>query len=218
MQMAEWFDFLAKGGIIMVPIAAASLLGTTVVLERLWALSPSRIAPHGLLDRVRDAWQKGGPARAALLVQDGSSPLARLLLAALDTAKFSPEERRIRLEDRGHREAQRLSRHIETIGVLASICPLLGLLGTVTGMISVFRRVTVEAAVRGVNPASLASGIWEALITTAAGLAAAIPLYVAYRLLAHRADRWVSELESNIQDFCELMDDETNQNPRLKQG
>lgn len=205
--MAEWFDFLAKGGIIMVPIAAASLLGTTVALERAWALSRSRIAPHGLLERVRNAWRKGGAPRAGLLVQDGASALARLLSAAVEMAGLSPDERRARLEERGRREAQRMGRHIETIGVLAAICPLLGLLGTVTGMISVFRRVTLDAAMRGVNPASLASGIWEALITTAAGLSAAIPLYVAYRMLAHRADHWISELESDVQEFCEFMDD-----------
>ncbi len=214
----EWFDFLAKGGIIMVPIAAASLLGTTVVVERAWSLSQRRVAPRGLLERVRDAWKKGGRALAESLVQDGSSSLARLLAASMALAGADPEERRARLEDRGRREAQLLGRHIETIGVVAAICPLLGLLGTVTGMISVFRRVTLEAGARGVNPASLASGIWEALITTAAGLSVAIPLYVAYRLLAHRAEHWVSELESDIQEFCEFMDDESREKSSRKEN
>ncbi len=203
--MAELFDLLVKGGIIMVPIGLASLLGVAVVLERVWALREQRISPPGLLERVRDRLTRKGAGEADLLVAGDPSSLGRLLHAALERAHLPSSELRARVEERGRREAQVIGRHIETIGVLAAVSPLLGLLGTVTGMISVFRQVMTEAGVRGVNPASLASGIWEALVTTAAGLSVGIPLYLAYRLLAGRADTLVSRLETDAQEFCDLL-------------
>ena len=203
--MAELFDLLVKGGIIMVPIGLASLLGVAVVLERVWALRERHISPPGLLERVRERLTRKGPREADLLVAADPSALGRLLHAALERAHLPSSELRARVEERGRREAQVIGRHIETIGVLAAVSPLLGLLGTVTGMISVFRQVMTEAGVRGVNPASLASGIWEALVTTAAGLSVGIPLYLAYRLLAGRADTLVSRLETDAQEFCDLL-------------
>jgi biopolymer transport protein ExbB len=203
--MGELFDLLVKGGIIMVPIGLASLLGVAVVIERLWAMRERNIHPPGLLDRVRDRLQKKGVREAALLVAADDSSLGRLLHAALERAHLPSTELRARVEERGRREAQIIGRHVETVGVLAAVSPLLGLLGTVTGMISVFRQVMVEAGVRGVNPASLASGIWEALVTTAAGLSVGIPLYLGYRLLAGRADNLVGRLETDAQEFCDLL-------------
>jgi biopolymer transport protein ExbB len=138
-------------------------------------------------------------------VAGDDSSLGRLLRAALERAHLPSVELRARVEERGRREAQIIGRHVETVGVLAAVSPLLGLLGTVTGMISVFRQVMVEAGVRGVNPASLASGIWEALVTTAAGLSVGIPLYLGYRLLAGRADNLVGRLETDAQEFCDLL-------------
>ena len=203
--MSDLFDLLVKGGIIMVPIGVASLLGVAVVLERIWALRLRRIYPPGLLERVRETLARKGPRAADQLVETDDSPLGRLLHAAIERAALPPVELRARVEERGRREAQVIGRHIETVGVLAAISPLLGLLGTVTGMISVFRKVMLEAGARGVNPASLASGIWEALVTTAAGLSVGIPLYLAYRLLAGRADELVARLETDAQEFCDLI-------------
>jgi biopolymer transport protein ExbB len=203
--MADLFELLVKGGIIMVPIGLASLLGVAVIAERLWTLRERSIYPSGLLERVRETVVKKGPVAAQPLVADHASALGRLLHAALERTHLPQSELRARVEERGRREAQIIGRHIETIGVLAAVSPLLGLLGTVTGMISVFRQVTIEAGVRGVNPASLASGIWEALVTTAAGLSVGIPLYLGYRLLASRADNLVSQLETDAQEFCDLL-------------
>ncbi|MBU1069311.1 MotA/TolQ/ExbB proton channel family protein [Myxococcota bacterium] len=203
--MADLFELLVKGGIIMVPIGLASVLGLAVVLERIWALRELRIYPRGLLERVRETLLKKGTRAADQLVENDDSSLGRLLHAALERTHLPSTELRARVEERGRREAQIIGRHIETVGVLAAVSPLLGLLGTVTGMISVFRKVTMEAGVRGVNPSQLASGIWEALVTTAAGLSVGIPLYLAYRLLAGRADNVVAQLETDAQEFCDLL-------------
>ncbi len=203
--MNELFGLLLKGGIIMVPIGLASLAGLAVVLERIWALRQKNVHPEGLLGRVEEVLVNKGPEAALVLVENDTSSLGRLLCSALSRRQADPEQTRARLEEIGRREAHRIGRHIEIVGILAAVSPLLGLLGTVTGMITVFRRVMVEAASRGINPASLASGIWEALVTTAAGLAVAIPLYLAYRLLHARAENWVATLETDIGEFCELL-------------
>ncbi len=214
--MADLFNLLVKGGIIMVPIALASLLGVAVVLERLWALRRQNVYPPGLLERVRENLARKGVRSADQLVENDPSSLGRLLHAALERASLPSVDLRARVEERGRREAQVIGRHIETIGVLAAVSPLLGLLGTVTGMISVFRQVMVEAGARGVNPASLASGVWEALVTTAAGLSVGIPLYLAYRLLAGRADDLVAQLETDAQEFCDLIGEVQARGPEVE--
>ena len=108
------------------------------------------------------------------------------------------------MEDMGRRQMQRLERYVGAVGALASVTPLMGLLGTVLGMIAVFQGVVEEAGAEGmVDPTALAGGIWEALVTTAAGLGVAIPLYLGYRYLLGRLDSLAVEMEeasSNLLD------------------
>jgi biopolymer transport protein ExbB len=117
------------------------------------------------------------------------------LLAGLDAAGRGRDELRQVFEEVGRREVARMERFIEALGTTASLEPLLGLLGTVIGMIQVFQQVVVTAREGAVDPSQLANGIWQALITTAAGLSVAIPAYMGYRYLLGRTGRRALELE-----------------------
>ncbi len=194
----ELFALLAKGGLLIYPILAASLIGSVLIIERFFALRRERISPRGLRKRVLALLGKDKQEEAVKVLKGYDTPLSALLLVAVENPHLDRRTLVERLEERGSRESHRMGRGIEFVGVLAAVAPLLGLLGTVTGMISVFRDVTAEATARGVNPANLASGIWEALITTALGLSVAIPLYILYRYLALRVDNLVVELEEEV--------------------
>jgi biopolymer transport protein ExbB len=131
--------------------------------------------------------------------------LARVLLVGIDHAKRAPGELRTALEDTGRREIARMERFIEAMGTTASVEPLLGLLGTVIGMIRVFRQVVTSSRQGAVDPGMLANGIWQALITTAAGLAVAIVAFVGYRFLLSRTSRHAFVLEESAAILAESL-------------
>ncbi|MBU1219290.1 MotA/TolQ/ExbB proton channel family protein [Myxococcota bacterium] len=204
------FEFLARGGILMIPIGLASMAGLALVLERLFAIRRSIIIPEDLKKRLRKSVQDGDLENARRITENHSSPLGRLASKLFENDEIQERsELKEILEERGRKEVHHLNRNVEIIGVIAAVTPLMGLLGTVTGMISVFRNVMNQVSSRGVNPALLASGIWEALITTAAGLSVAIPLYLAYRYLSSRSETLVIDLEEEVQHLTDAM---------LKQG
>jgi biopolymer transport protein ExbB len=133
--------------------------------------------------------------RARQLCAEGSSHLSRILVTALDHAHLERDALKEKVQEAGRREAVRLQRYLGVVGTVATIEPLLGLLGTVTGMINVFQGVVTQGVG---DPSALAAGIWEALITTAAGLTVAIPAYLGWRYLSGRADSLTLELEESV--------------------
>ena len=193
--MKEVFEFLVLGGVVMIPIALGSVVALAVFLERMWSLQETKILPEGLLDKVLDLVKKGERKSAREECLKSDTPLGRLLLMGFDTQGRGGAEIRQALEDAGRREITRMERYIESIGTVASLEPLLGLLGTVIGMIQVFQKVVVTSREGAVDPGLLANGIWQALITTAAGMSVAIPTFVAYRYLLSRTARHAAELE-----------------------
>ena len=193
--MKEVFEFLVLGGVVMIPIALGSVVALAVFLERIWSLQENKILPDGLLDKVMDLVQKKERKTAREECLKSDTPLGRLLLVGFDAQGRSGAEIRQSLEDAGRREVSRMERYIESIGTVASLEPLLGLLGTVIGMIQVFQKVVVTSREGAVDPGLLANGIWQALITTAAGMSVAIPTFVAYRYLLARTARHAAELE-----------------------
>jgi biopolymer transport protein ExbB len=193
--MKEIFEFLSLGGVIMIPIALGSVIALTIFLERVWSLQESRILPPNLLERVLDFVGKSDVRAAREECLRSDTPLGRLLLAGLDAAGRPLQEIRMVLEDTGKREVSRMDRYIEAIGTTASLEPLLGLLGTVIGMIQVFQKVVVTSREGAIDPGQLANGIWQALITTAAGMSVAIVAFVGYRYLIARSNRHTVELE-----------------------
>jgi biopolymer transport protein ExbB len=203
--MKEIFEFLALGGVIMIPIALGSVIALTIFLERMWSLQESRILPDGVLERVLGFARKKEMRSAREECLKSNSPLGRLLLTGLDAAGRPPIEVKTALEDTGRREVSRMERYIEAIGTTASIEPLLGLLGTVVGMIQVFQKVVVTSREGAIDPGQLANGIWQALITTAAGMSVAIVAFVGYRYLLARSHRHAIDLEEGAMQLAEVL-------------
>ena len=193
--MGEIYEFLALGGPVMIPIGIGSIVALAIFLERLWSLQRNAVLPPGLLDKVDLHLADGKPDEALAVCKDRPSPLARVLQVAVEHRDEPRELIQQRLEDRGRHEGVRLERYFDAVGTIAQLEPLLGLLGTVTGMMSVFQEVVASSEHGAVDPGKLAAGIWEALITTAAGLIIGIPVLVAHRYLLSRSNRLVMEME-----------------------
>jgi biopolymer transport protein ExbB len=193
--MGEIYEFLALGGPVMIPIGLGSIIALAIFLERLWSLQRNAVLPPGLVDKVEQHLADGKPEDALTACRERPSALGRVLEAAVGHRDEPRELVQQRLEDRGRREGVKLERYVESVGMIAQIEPLLGLLGTVTGMIKVFQEVVATSEHGAVDPGQLAAGIWEALITTAAGLIIGIPTLIAYRYLQSRSNRLLLEME-----------------------
>ncbi|HJL19635.1 MAG TPA: MotA/TolQ/ExbB proton channel family protein [Sandaracinaceae bacterium LLY-WYZ-13_1] len=187
-------EVLVLGGPLMVPILLASVVALAVFMARGWSLRASRVRPAALVQALEEDLEAGRPDAALARCRGSEAPLARVLAAGLAHPAASRAERKERMEEVGRREVARLERWVGVVGVIASIEPLLGLLGTVTGMIGVFQGVVADGVG---DPATLASGIWSALVTTAAGLSTGIPAFVAWRSLVGLVDRRADELETH---------------------
>ncbi len=190
------FEFLSKGGVFMIPIALCSIASVVIFVQRLIVLKKAfrelRTKKNALLEAIGNAQYE----RAYTLCDGSDNALITIVKTALNARKLVREALSEKISDTASRETARLERFFSMLGALASISPLLGLLGTVTGMIQVFGRVATEFNAGGqANPGMLAGGIWEALITTAAGLCVAIPAFLMHRYLVSKLDAFVLELE-----------------------
>jgi len=199
------YEFLVKGGPLVIPIALASILALGVFLERLYSLKRGRIIPDTFIGRIEGLVRETRIGDALLLCQENDNPMARVMAAALRQASRSRERIKEAVEEVGKVEGAQLERYVEVVGTIASITPLLGLLGTVFGMIKVFQKV--ESFGLG-DPSVFASGIWEALITTAVGLSVAIPAFIFYKILLARVDRLVLEMEERSLQLIDLVAEE----------
>lgn len=195
--MNEVFELLTKGGWLMLPIVACSIAGLAFFLERLWSLQRNKILPPRFLEVVSRLLQEGRFERAEALCHENDSPVAIVLGAGIRYAGRDRDLIKEVMEEVGRREVFFMERFTNALGSIATIAPLLGLLGTVVGMIRMFQRVVLAAdsGAAMVDVGLLATGIWQALMTTAAGLAVAIPTYLGYRYVLSRIDRYAVEIE-----------------------
>ena len=207
--MVDIYKFLfVKGGPVMIPILLGSVLALGLFLERLWALRREQVIPASFRSRVRALVRSGRLSEAEVLCQENGSSLAVIIGAGLRETGKTRAEIKEAVNDVGRREVSHLERFVDFLGTIAAVEPLMGLLGTVTGLIGAFQRVEAQALKgSGVNPGDLAGGIWEALITTAAGLVVAIPTYLAYRYLQGRVDGLVVEMEEDSMELAVLIAD-----------
>lgn len=201
---AEWarpmWELVAAGGWVMLPILLCSVLALAIVLERLWALRAAVVTPARLSRRVPELAAAPAIAERDLAALRADSPLGRILAAGLASRDEGRAVVRERIEEAGRQVLHELERYLNTLGTIAAVTPLLGLLGTVIGMIKVFAAITAT----GVGDArALAGGISEALLTTAAGLCVAIPALILYRYLRGRVDELVVAMEG---EAVRLMD------------
>jgi len=195
-------ELISRGGPLLYVILSASVVALAVFIERRWSLRRAVVAPRALIGRVRALVAAGELAEARHLCAGSHTRLGRILDAGLAQAGQARAEIKERMEEVGRREAAHMGRFVGALGVVASVTPLLGLLGTVTGMIGVFQEVVREGVG---DPATLAGGIWEALITTAAGLAVAIPAYLAWRYLVARVGDLLLEAEEEAATLLDLI-------------
>lgn len=195
-------ELFRAGGFLMWPLLLCSILSTGIIIERAWTLRRSKIVPPSLIKQIWQ-WEKDNKIdgiRLQVLRRD--SPLGRILAAGLVERNSGRDIMKRSLEDTGRHTAHELGRFLNTLGTMASVTPLLGLLGTVVGMIKVFAIITSEGVG---DPTILAEGISEALITTATGLAIAIPTLTFYRYYSGRVEELVVAMEQDVMRFMDAL-------------
>ncbi|MCV6587557.1 MAG: MotA/TolQ/ExbB proton channel family protein [Marinobacterium sp.] len=185
-------ELIQSGGWLMIPILGCSVLAMAICLERLWTLRTSQVAPKGLLAETWTLVKQGKLDAEQLKRIKKSSALGRILVAGLNNANHGREVMKESIEEAASHVVHDLERFLNPLGTIASIAPLLGLLGTVIGMIKVFTEIMVQGTG---NASVLAGGISEALITTASGLAVAIPALIFHRYFQRRIDTLVVTME-----------------------
>ncbi len=193
-------EFLVSGGPVMIPIGIASVVAVAALCERLLALRRARVVPHGFQVELEALVDQQRWDDALTLCRKRVSSLSRVMEVAIAYHDEPWERIKERLEESGRREAAELERYTGVLGTVAAVAPLLGLLGTVWGMILTFEVIQREGV--GVV-SSLAGGISQALITTFAGLSVGIPAIIAYKYLLARVDDLVMEMEAFAIDIIE---------------
>jgi len=195
-------DLLKPGGIIMFPLLLCSVLALAIIIERFWTLRVSRLAPKALVNELW-GWIKNKELNSKRLRElKDAAPIGRVLAAGLVNAKHGRDIMKESIQEEASHVVHEMERFLTALGTVAVIAPLLGLLGTVIGMIKVFAQLQLEGAG---NAAALAGGISEALITTAAGLTVAIPALIFHRYFLRRVDEIVVDMEQDALRLVEVM-------------
>lgn len=196
------FELIKNGGWMMFPIILSSIVAMAIIGERLWSLQRKKIIPADLMAHILQLHRDNKLDDAAIRRIKVSSPLGRILAAGLLNRKYGREMMKISIEEVGRQVAHELERYLNTLGSIASITPLLGLLGTVDGIIRVFS----DLAIGGMgDPAILSNGISEALICTASGLTVAIPSLFFHRYFERLVDDHVVHMEENALRLIDIM-------------
>jgi len=199
-------DLIIKGGIVIYPIILCSVIALAIFIERLWVLRKKAVIPEGLVDAVEKKLKDKNIAGALEVCEKSDSSIAKIFHAGLKNSAKGMWLVKESVEERGGRESIILERNVGILSTIANLSPLLGLLGTVSGMIKTFKVMAEGAG----NPSLLAGGIAEALITTAAGLCVAIPVLVGYRILKDKAESLIFEMEEHSIKIIEIMEESTN--------
>ena len=208
-------ELFKAGGWLMLPLLACSIIATGIIAERFWSLQSKRIAPPELITQIWQWLQYDQVDKNRINALQQDSPLGQVLAAGLMNRTCTREITKEGIEDVGRHVTLTLERNLNTLGTIAAITPLLGLLGTVIGMIKVFAVITTEGVG---NPETLAGGISEALITTATGLLVAIPSLIFYRYFRGKISRLVVDMEVQALKLIELLHGDREFNPDEENG
>ncbi|MFZ5698659.1 MAG: MotA/TolQ/ExbB proton channel family protein [Pseudomonadota bacterium] len=195
-------EIIRAGGWVMWPILAASIVSIAIIIERFWTLRASRVVPIGLSGRTFQQIREGAFQRDKLLRLREESPLGFLLSAAITGVKLGRDGMRARVDQAGRQVVHEMERYLTTLGAIASVATLLGLLGSVIGMIHIFNAVTASG---GGETVTMARGIAMALIATAGGLAVAIPAQFFYRFFTRQVDTLAMSMETEVLDFIDRL-------------
>ncbi len=198
------WELFQAGGPFMWAIALCSIIAAAIVAERMWTLQQRRVMPPELTRRIWALVESGQVNDKVIAALETNSPLGKILATGLQHRHRPREVMMERIQDAGRHVAHELDRFLNTLGTIAGVAPLLGLLGTVTGIIKAFN--VIYSGGLG-DPRALSGGISEALLTTAFGLMVAIPAYVAYRYLRGRVDGTVVQIEKDVVRFADALND-----------
>ncbi len=197
------WEIFKTGGPVMWPILLCSIIAAAILAERLWSLQERRVLPPDLAGKVWKLIEARQLTDRHVSMLEQNSPLGRVLAAGLSNRHRSRDIIKESIEDTGRHVVHELERFLNPLGTIAAVSPLLGLLGTVTGIISAFNAITSQGVG---DPRVLAGGIGEALITTAAGLLVAIPALIGYRYLRGRVDGLVVDMEKEALLLIQALD------------
>jgi len=212
--MTVW-EFFVRGGPLMWPLLACSIIALAITIERLFSLRQSKIIPRELIEEVERLTRMGRLNDIEQLLKRNSSPICPIIMVAIKNAGMRREIIRDYMEEAGATQAYTIERYIDILSIIAAIAPLLGFLGTVTGMLTSFQAVSASGEH---SSQLLASGISEALITTVVGLSIGIPVYVCYRLLIARSDFLLLEMEKSSARILEYLKGETHEVQKETKG
>ena len=196
------FELIQSGGLLMIPILFCSVMAMGIVCERFWTLRKKKIIPPELVSQVWNLAKAKKLDAVTLKHLKDSSPLGAILATGLKSRSLGREVMKEAIAESGRQVAHKLERFLNTLGTIATITPLLGLLGTVVGMIKVFAAIVSHGVG---DPAVLAGGISEALITTAAGLSVAIPCVIFHRYFDGLVDVYVLNMEEESLKLIEVI-------------
>jgi biopolymer transport protein ExbB len=193
-----------KGGVIMYPILLCSLIAVYVVIERILVLRKAKLDLGQFLMKVKNLFQRGDVPAVLAYCAEKDAPISNIIHQGLLKHDQGGERVREAVEDAGRAEVYHLERRLSWLATISGIAPMLGFLGTVTGMVSAFQRIESLGGI--VNPSDLAGGIWEALITTVFGLLVGIPALAAYNYFVTRVGRFVHEMEVTSSELLDLLE------------
>lgn len=197
------FDIVVRGGVLMIPIVLCSIVAVAILIERLWTLRKIRIKSSTFVLQIKYLLLRKDVDGAIALCKKTPGPIAGITKAGLEKINRPRQEIKEAIESAGRREIYFLEKYLGVLGTIAAIAPLLGFLGTVTGMIRAFMQVQVHGG--NVDASVLAGGIWEALITTAAGLSVGIPALIFYNWLQGKVERFVFEMSESSTELMDLL-------------
>ena len=207
------WEFMQKGGPIMWPILLCSVISFAIVIERLIRLRQEQIDTKSFMLQISKSLKRNKIMEALDLCDRTGGPIAAILKAGILKHDRPRNEVREAIEDASIHEVPRLERNLPVLSTVAQVAPLLGLLGTVTGLVKAFQVIESKATLLNpVNPGDLAGGIWEALLATTFGLCVAIPTYVAYNYLVSRVDGFVLDMERSATDLINLLGERRDEN------
>ena len=200
------WDMIQKGGPVMYLIIILSIIAFGIVIERIYNFNRARIDSQKFMDEIIKHLKRNKIIESIEMCNQTPGPIAHIIKAGILKHDRSKPEIREAIDEAANLEIPRLERHLPIIATIAHIAPLLGLLGTVSGMIKAFQIIQQKAlTMTPVNPGDLSGGIWEALLATLAGLAVAIPTYVAYNYLVNQVDSLVYDMERSATDLVNLL-------------
>ncbi len=197
------FEIIYKGGFMMIPIAICSVLAVAAFAERYWALRKININSRTFILQVKNLIYRKRVEEAIILCKETPGPVAAITLAALLKREKPREEMKEAIESAGKTAIYKLEKNLSVLGNVAAISPMFGFLGTVTGMITAFMQIQARGG--NVDASVLAGGIWEALLTTAAGLIVGIPALMAHNYIVSKVEHHVFEMQENSTDLLDLM-------------